>query len=148
MDLNQSALYQPLSQPQIATVEPDEATKSTLVSKNITILGRRTSVRLEPEMWNALKDISRRETCSIHDICSLINIRKNPLTSLTAAIRVFLMLYYRAASTSEGHGKAGHGNFENMKLRARINVDLKSLRVIQPAPGLSDAEQSSYNWVF
>jgi predicted DNA-binding ribbon-helix-helix protein len=49
---------------------------STLVSKNVTILGRRTSVRLEPEMWNALKDISRREGCSMHEICSLIFIRK------------------------------------------------------------------------
>lgn len=94
--------------------------KSTLVSKNVTILGRRTSVRLEPEMWLALKDIARRERCSMHDICSLIHMRKNENTSLTAAIRVFLMLYYRAAATEEGHSRAGHGNFENMKRRARV----------------------------
>lgn len=100
--------------------EGDEKIRSTLVSKNVTILGRRTSVRLEPEMWLALKDISRREGCSIHDICSLIQIRKNPMTSLTAAIRVFLMLYYRAASTEEGHHRAGHGNFENMRRRAKV----------------------------
>ena len=89
--------------------------KSTLVSKNITILGRRTSIRLEPEMWNALKDIAGRERCSYHDICSLIHIQKKPQTSLTAAIRVFLLLYYRAAVTEEGHMRAGHGNFEVMK---------------------------------
>ena len=29
--------------------------KSSLVSRNITVLGRRTSVRLEPEMWRELK---------------------------------------------------------------------------------------------
>lgn len=91
---------------------------STLVSRNITVSGRRTSVRLEPEMWRALKEISSRETCSIHELCSLISFRKNPRTSLTAAIRVFLMLYFRAATTEDGHGKAGHGSFDSMKRRA------------------------------
>lgn len=98
--------------------------KSTLVSRNITVLGRRTSVRLEPEMWTALREISRRENCKIHDICSLIQLRKNPNTSLTAAIRVFLMLYYRAASTEDGHVKAGHGSFDNMRQRARVTPEM------------------------
>lgn len=80
----------------------DSAGKSTLISRNITVVGRRTSVRLEPEMWSALREIAKREDCKIHDICSLIHLRKNPDTSLTAAIRVFLMLYYRAAATEEG----------------------------------------------
>lgn len=94
--------------------------KSTLISRNITVLGRRTSVRLEPEMWQALREIAKREQCRIHDLCSLISLRKNENTSLTAAIRVFMMLYYRAAATDIGHYKAGHGNFKNMLLRARI----------------------------
>lgn len=96
------------------------ATKSSLVSRNITVFGRRTSVRLEPEMWGALKDISVRENCSIHDLCSLVHMRKKPMASLTAAIRVFLMLYYKAAATEDGHQKVGHGNFENMKKRAGV----------------------------
>lgn len=95
-------------------------TKTTLVSRNITVNDKRTSVRLEPEMWNALRDIAKREGCSIHDICSLIALRKNENTSLTAAIRVFLMLYFRAASTEEGHIRAGHGNFSKMLNRARL----------------------------
>ena len=103
---------------QEATDAEYEESKSTLVSRNITVLGRRTSVRLEPEMWRALKDISTREGCTIHDLCSLISLRKNPRTSLTAAIRVFLMLYYRASSTEDGHIRAGHGSFDNMKSRA------------------------------
>lgn len=97
--------------------------RSTLVSRNITVLGRRTSVRLEPEMWAALRDIARREKCRTHDICSLIQIRKNPRTSLTAAIRVFLMLYYRAASTEDGHRRAGHGDFTVMLRRARLTPE-------------------------
>lgn len=98
--------------------ENEHGSGSTLVSRNITVSGRRTSVRLEPEMWRALKEISVRENCSIHELCSLISFRKNRRTSLTAAIRVFLMLYFRAATTEDGHGRAGHGSFDNMKRRA------------------------------
>jgi predicted DNA-binding ribbon-helix-helix protein len=83
---------------------------SSLVSKNVTVAGRRTSIRLEPEMWGALRDISRREGSSLHDICSAVYLRKSENTSLTAAIRVFLLQYYRAAATEDGHAKVGHGN--------------------------------------
>lgn len=110
----------------IKELAEDASGKSTLVSRNITVLGRRTSVRLEPEMWSALREIARREDCKIHDICSLIHLRKNQDTSLTAAIRVFLMLYYRAAATDEGHRRAGHGNFDHMIQRARMPAELMS----------------------
>jgi len=93
---------------------------SSLVTKNITVMGKRTSVRLEPEMWASLKDISKREHCTVNDLCTLINIKKNDNTSLTTAIRIFLMLYFRAAATEEGHGSAGHGNFKQMAKRANL----------------------------
>lgn len=98
-----------------------EINKSSLVSRNITIKGRRTSVRLEPEMWQALREISERERCTIHELCSLIQLKKAKNSSLTAAIRVFLMLYFRAASTEDGHGRAGHGDFSHMCRRAGMN---------------------------
>lgn len=101
----------------------DNESKTTLVSRNVTVMGKRTSVRLELEMWQALKEISERENCTIHDICTLIKMRKNPITSLTAAIRVFLMLYFRASSTEEGHQGAGHGDFTYMMRRARVPQD-------------------------
>lgn len=105
----------------------DLENKSSLVSRNITVLGKRTSVRLEPEMWREIKNISKRERCTIHDLCSLIALRKNERTSLTAAIRVFLMLYFRAAATEAGHEKVGHGDFENMKRRAGMAADWSAL---------------------
>ncbi len=98
----------------------DGNVRSTLVSRNVTVYGRRTSIRLEPEMWEALKDVAKKERCSVHNLCTLVFLRKNGDTSLTAAIRVFLMLYFKAAATEDGHQKAGHGNFENMKKRAKI----------------------------
>ncbi len=82
---------------------------STLISHNVMINGHRTSVRLEKEMWIGIKDIARLEHCSVHTLCSEIAQRKRPGTSLTAAIRVFIMCYFQAAATKEGHQQAGHG---------------------------------------
>ena len=104
----------------------DESVRSTLVSRNVTVYGRRTSIRLEPEMWEALKDVAKKEKCSVHNLCTLVFLRKNGDTSLTAAIRVFLMLYFKAAATEDGHQKAGHGSFENMKKRAKIPEEYDS----------------------
>ena len=100
--------------------------QSSLVSRNITVLKKRTSIRLEPEMWSSLNDIADREQCSVHDVCTLVYVRKKPETSLTAAIRVFIMLYYRAATTEQGHLRAGHGDFASMKHRARIPEEYES----------------------
>jgi predicted DNA-binding ribbon-helix-helix protein len=83
--------------------------KSSLISRNITLNGHRTSMRLEPAMWNALIEICRREKLSIHQICSMVAQHKAQETSFTAAVRVFAMSYYKAAATEDGHQKAGHG---------------------------------------
>ncbi len=90
---------------------PAEAKRaSTLVSRNITVCGHRTSMRLEPAMWDALIEICRREKLSIHQLASMVSERKPEETSFTAAVRVFAMSYFRAASTEEGHRQAGHGS--------------------------------------
>lgn len=70
----------------------------TLQSKNVRIHNRRTSIRLEPEMWNALKEIAALEVCTVHDLCGAVHDLKEPGASFTAALRVFLMEYYRSAA--------------------------------------------------
>jgi predicted DNA-binding ribbon-helix-helix protein len=82
---------------------------STLVSRNVTVGGHRTSCRLEPYMWDALYDVCSRERITIHALCTMIDERKDPNTSLTAAIRVFALAYFRAAATEEGHSRVQHG---------------------------------------
>ena len=81
---------------------------STLINRNVTVAGRRTSLRLEPAMWDALEEVARRERSTVHQICALVDARRSE-SSLTAAIRVFILGYYRAAATEDGHGNAGHG---------------------------------------
>lgn len=73
-------------------------------------------------MWCALKEIAQREKCSIHDICTIIASKKADNITLTAAIRIFLMLYFKSAATEEGHRRAGHGAFQRMLSRAANTV--------------------------
>ena len=80
----------------------------TSVSRNVTINGHRTSLRLQSEMWEAIDEICRRERLSIHEFCSRIAEHRNS-RSLTSEVRVFTMSYYRAAANDEGHRRAGHG---------------------------------------
>ncbi len=75
----------------------------SLQSKNVRIHERRTSVRLEPEMWVALNEISAMEGCSIHDICGAVSDLKSEKASFTAALRVFVMEYYRSLVKSKGN---------------------------------------------
>ncbi len=89
---------------------------STLVNRNVTIGRRRTSLRLEPAMWDALEEICRREEMSQHELCAMIDERRRT-SSLTAAIRVFIVTYFRAAATEAGHASIGHGAL--YKTRAR-----------------------------
>lgn len=80
---------------------------TTLVSRNVTVGGRRTSLRLEPEMWDALDEIAEREAVTLSEICTRIDrARRHGASSLTAAVRVFVLSYFRAAATEEGHRRA------------------------------------------
>lgn len=70
---------------------------STLVNRNIIINGRRTSMRLEPEMWDALQDIGSQENMKISQICTMVD-RHRKSSSLTSAVRVFIISYFRAVA--------------------------------------------------
>jgi len=102
--MRRNVLRQGQNGPKAGLVEPQE---STLRSGNVTVGGRRTSIRLEPAMWQALWEISAREGKTMHALVTDIE-RARAQSSLTAAIRVFLLDYFRAAATEEGHRRAGH----------------------------------------
>ncbi len=63
--------------------------QSSLVAKNVRINGHRTSMRLEPEFWEALRDVARREGRTITDICS--QAAQDCPGSVTSAVRVYVL---------------------------------------------------------
>lgn len=89
--------------------------RSTLVNRNVTVAGHRTSIRLEPAMWAALTRVCEREHKSMNELVTGIAHSRDQST-LTASIRVYLLTYYQSAATDEGHRLAGHG------LATRISI--------------------------
>jgi predicted DNA-binding ribbon-helix-helix protein len=61
-----------------ANEEPSPDERSTLVIRNVKVHGHRTSVRLEPQMWDSMIEICRREICTPDDVCSYVAERKPP----------------------------------------------------------------------
>jgi predicted DNA-binding ribbon-helix-helix protein len=92
---------------------------SRLVNRNV-IAGRgRTSMRLEPELWDALYEICERECLSPSDIVRRIEAEAHS-GGRTGTVRVYLLQYFRAAATQEGHLAAGRGNHAKPLRRPRV----------------------------
>jgi len=64
-----------------------------LVNRNITVGSLRTSVRLEPQFWEALSDIAAREQLTVDRLCTIVDANAGEL-GRTAAIRVFIASYF------------------------------------------------------
>jgi len=71
------------------------AASGGLVSRNVTIGRKRTSMRLEREMWDWLREVAAAHGLSIHRYCTMVDAGRPPMTSLTAAIRVEIARFYR-----------------------------------------------------
>ncbi|MGE0256284.1 MAG: ribbon-helix-helix domain-containing protein [Alphaproteobacteria bacterium] len=76
-----------------------------LINRNVTVGGRRTSLRLEPEFWDALADIATREGLTLDHLCSLIDSQRGGL-SRTAAIRIYIVGYFHALSRARRQDNA------------------------------------------
>ncbi len=108
-------------------VDPDQRTVAlssgvgALTLRRIVIGRSRVSMRLESSIWDSLEDIGRREGLSVNKLCTSLverieeQLRRSGVkaskadVTLTAAVRVFVAVYYRHHSTEAGHIRAGHG---------------------------------------
>jgi predicted DNA-binding ribbon-helix-helix protein len=88
-------------------------TETRLLTRNIVTARGRTSMRLEPELWDALREVCRREEISPGDVVKAAE-KQFRRAGRTSAVRVHLLQYFRAAATEQGHTTAGHGNAELM----------------------------------
>ena len=68
---------------------------SSLINRNIAVGDLRTSIRLEPEFWDALSEIAMRERRSIDDICTAVD-RDCGGIKRTGSVRVFIAEYFQA----------------------------------------------------
>ena len=86
---------------------------SRLINRNVVAERGRTSMRLEPELWDALKEICRRERQDINQLVRHIE-SLGHRGGRTSAVRVYVLQYFRAAASEPGHEAVNHGPNERM----------------------------------
>ncbi|HEY1935254.1 MAG TPA: ribbon-helix-helix domain-containing protein [Acetobacteraceae bacterium] len=90
---------------------------SRLVNRNVVAQRGRTSMRLEPELWDALLEICERERQDVSAVVQRVEQTRHA-GGRTSAVRVFVLAYYRAAASEQGHANAGHGTLPHSLLPA------------------------------
>ncbi len=81
---------------------------SRLINRNVVAARGRTSMRLEPELWDALSEICEREGQDMSTLVRTVE-QRGHAGGRTSAIRVFVLTYFHGAATEAGHSEAGHG---------------------------------------
>lgn len=110
--------------------DPTSSVQIYLISRNVMIHGVRTSMRLEPDVWDGLADICRREKLSLHRVCTVIKDGSQCGQSLTSAVRTCVLGYYRRATTPDGHVLAGHGDGETAVTSALLPGSAYENRIV------------------
>jgi len=68
--------------------------RSSSVLRGVYVGARRTTLRLEPVMWDALADIAKERGRSVHDLLTEIS-RGDEEPNLSSAVRVYIVEFYR-----------------------------------------------------
>jgi predicted DNA-binding ribbon-helix-helix protein len=78
----------------LGTSRGGEAVKSPISKRSIIIAGHKTSVSLEYEFWNSLKEIARERNMTLGELIRTIDGNRNH-ANLSSAIRLFVLGFYR-----------------------------------------------------
>ena len=67
--------------------------KSLIVKRSVVLAGHKTSVSLEDEFWNALKEIAGGRNITLTDLVDAIDAQRQHV-NLSSALRLFALEYY------------------------------------------------------
>ncbi|MCP5322647.1 MAG: ribbon-helix-helix domain-containing protein [Candidatus Paracaedibacteraceae bacterium] len=62
--------------------------------RSLTIDGHRTSISLEDEFWESLKEIANKSNQSLVEVVKEID--ESRISGLSSAIRIFVLKYYKS----------------------------------------------------
>jgi len=68
--------------------------KSSIAKRSIVVNGKKTSLSLEDEFWNALKEIAGKRGIRLSHLIAAIDGQREH-ANLSSAIRLFVLDYYR-----------------------------------------------------
>ena len=89
--------------------------QTAVIKRSIVLDGHKTSVSLENEFWNALREIAGLENTTLSTLVGKIDHDRNSC-NLSSTIRVYVFSYFRARI---GKLEAGQG---------RLNTDVPAAR--------------------
>ena len=93
-------------------------TVGRLVNRNVVAERGRTSMRLEPELWDMLSEICEREARHMGSLVRQIEAAGHA-GGRTSAVRVYIVNYFYAAATEGGHMTVGHGALQSRNPEVR-----------------------------
>lgn len=88
---------------------------SAVIKRSLAIGGRKTSVSLENEFWDGLREIARREKTTRSELVRRIY-RDRKTINLSSAIRVFVFNYFYAGSGSTAVTRVSGGEFAETRI--------------------------------
>ena len=68
--------------------------KSAVVKRSIKIAGHQTSLSLEDEFWEALREIAKERQTTLQDLFTSINTGRRD-ANMSSAVRVFILAHFR-----------------------------------------------------
>jgi predicted DNA-binding ribbon-helix-helix protein len=74
--------------------------KSLIVKRSIVIKGQKTSVSLEDEFWEGLKEIAKAKRVTLSDLVGGIDTDREH-GNLSSALRLFVLGHYQKRVTSD-----------------------------------------------
>src|SRR5262245_30866339 len=87
-----------LIQPPLGKLPPGTRRISRIPPRGIIVHGHPTSIRLEPDFWQFLREIAAECGCTMRTLIDGIATTKNPKWPLTSALRLYIAAYFRNAN--------------------------------------------------
>ena len=89
----------------VPTYEAGTTMKSRIVKRSIVLAGRKTSMSLEDEFWNALKEIASDRYVTLSELVGDLDAHRQH-GNLSPALRLFVLEYYRGKAAEAGRRNA------------------------------------------
>jgi predicted DNA-binding ribbon-helix-helix protein len=78
--------------------------ESTVIKRSVVVAGRKTSISLEQEFWQGLKDIARADRTTVPTL--LVAIRNWHRGNLSSAVRVYVFDHFRTKASAAARADA------------------------------------------
>ena len=115
----------------VAAPTEETAMQSAVVKRSIVIAGHKTSVSLEDDFWNALKEIKRSNNMTLSGLVADIDVRRLH-ANLSSAIRIFVLHHFRSQTFQGSHSQASG--------RIGVAVEMPQLAHVGRPPRQADGQ--------